>query len=169
MRNLLIAAIFQLGWLACVLSGACQRPLDALVSAAAVTACNLWLQRARPAAGLRLAAGSALVGVGVESVSRAAGAYALTAAPSPAWLCPLWLLALWVMFATLLRGPLAWLSGRYVLSAVLGALFAAPNYLAGARLGAVTMSPDTGYAVAVLSAGWAVALPLLVWLSTEKT
>ena len=169
MRNALIALIFQLGWLACVLSGARERPLDVLVSAAAVTACNLWLQRARPAAGLRLAAWAALVGFGVESASRAAGVYALTAAPSPAWLCPLWLLALWVMFATLLRGPLAWLSGRYVLSAVLGALFAAPNYFAGARLGAVTMSPDAGYAVAVLSVCWAVAMPLLVWLSREKT
>jgi hypothetical protein len=167
MRNALIALIFQLGWLACVLSGARDRPLDALVSAAAVTACNLWLQRARPAAGLRVVAWAALVGLGVESVNRAAGVYALVVAPSPAWLCPLWLLALWVMFSTLLRGPLAWLSGRYVLSAVLGALFAAPNYFAGARLGAVTMSADTGYAVVVLSAGWSVALPLLVWTARE--
>ncbi len=168
MRNVLVAVIFQLGWLACVLSGARDRPLDALVSAAAVTACNLWLQRARPAAGLRLAAWAALVGFGVESVNRAAGVYALTDTPTPAWLCPLWLLALWVMFATLLRGPLAWLSGRYALSAALGALFAAPNYFAGARLGAVTMSPDAAYAAAVLSLGWAAALPLLVWLSTES-
>ena len=78
---------------------------------------------------------------------------------------PVWLLALWAMFATALRGPLAWLSGRYVLSALLGAVFAAPNYFAGARLGAVVINPSGCYSVLVLALSWAAAMPLLVWLA----
>jgi CDP-diglyceride synthetase len=142
MRNAAIAVVLQLGWLTCVLCGARQRPWDALVAAAAVIACNLWLRRERLAAGLRLVALASLVGFGVETVNLLAGVFTLSGAPRVPVLCPVWLLALWAMFATALRGPLAWLSGRYALSALLGALFAAPNYFAGARLGAVVMNPD---------------------------
>lgn len=165
MRNVIIAVVFQLGWLACVLSGARQRPWDALAAAAAVIACNVWLQRGQLAEALRLVAWVTLAGFGVETVNLLLGVFNLIGTPRFPWLCPVWLLALWAMFATTLRGPLAWLSGRYVLSALLGAAFAAPNYYAGARLGAVVLNPDGRYSVAVLILLWAAAMPLLVWLA----
>jgi hypothetical protein len=74
---------------------------------------------------------------------------------------------LWALFATLLRGPFRWLSGRYWLSALLGALFAAPNYFAGARLGAVTFSDNLVYSFCVLALLWALAMPLMVWLARK--
>jgi len=165
MRNAVIAAVFQLGWLACVVSGARQRPWDALAVAAAVIACNLWLQRERLADVLRLVALATLVGFGVETVNLLAGVFTLVGASRFPELCPVWLLALWAMFATILRGPLDWLSGRYALSALLGAAFAAPNYFAGARLGAVVINPDGRYSLTVLVLAWAAAMPLLVWLA----
>jgi hypothetical protein len=60
------------------------------------------------------------------------------------------------------------LSGRYWLSALLGALFAAPNYFAGARLGAVTFSDNLVYSFGVLALLWALAMPLMVWLARES-
>ena len=165
MRNAVIAVVFQLGWLACVLSGARQRPWDALAAAVAVMAINLWLQRGHLAEMLRLVALVTLVGFGVETVNLLSGVFILIGTPRFPWLCPVWLLALWAMFATTLRGPLAWLSGRLLLSALLGAVFAAPNYFAGARLGAVVLNPDGRYSVAVLPLLWAAAMPLLVWLA----
>jgi hypothetical protein len=160
-----MAITFQLGWLVCVLSGAGGEPLTALPAAALVLACNLWLSRQKPAQELRLLAWVTLVGVIVESVNLAAGVFTLTAPGAHTWLCPAWLALLWTQFATLLRCPLAWLAGRYWLGALLGALFAAPNYIAGARLGAVTLNADTLYSIAMLAALWALAMPTLLWLA----
>ena len=165
MRNLSAAVIFQLGWLACVTSGAAGRPQAAVAAAAAVAACNLWLQRQRLAANVRLVAFVTLAGFAIETFHLSAGVFALTGQPKFPWLCPVWLLALWAMFATLLTGPLAWLSRRYALSALLGAAFAAPNYFAGARLGAITLNADRLFSVSALMLSWALAMPAMVWLA----
>lgn len=165
MRNLCMAVIFQLGWFACVVSGARDRPLAALSAATGVVACNLWLQRGRLAAEARLIAWVTLVGFGIETIHLWAGVFALVDPPKYPMLCPVWLVVLWTMFATLLRGPLAWLAGRYALSALLGAAFAVPNYIAGARLGAVVLSSNMLFSVTVLMASWALAMPGLVWLA----
>jgi hypothetical protein len=165
MRNVLMAVAFQLGWFACVLSGARGKVLPALLAAAAALACNLWFTRQRLAEELRLMAWVTLVGFAVETVNLAAGVFTLTAPARHPWLCPVWLALLWTLFATLLRGPLAWLSGRYGLAALLGALLAAPNYFAGARLGAVTMNANRLYSFAVLAALWALAMPVLLGLA----
>ena len=165
MRNLCMAVIFQLGWFACVVSGARDRPLAALSAATGVVACNIWLQRGRLAAEARLIAWVTLAGFGIETIHLWAGVFALVDQPKYPLLCPVWLVVLWTMFATLLRGPLAWLAGRYALSALLGAAFAVPNYIAGARLGAVVLSSNMLFSVTVLMASWALAMPGLVWLA----
>lgn len=165
MRNIVIAMVFQVGWFACVLSGAHGQVLNALAAAAVVVACNLWLTRKRLAQELRLIAWCTLVGLLLETANLATGVFKPVVPSAHPWLCPVWLLLLWTMFATVLRGPLGWLSGRYGLSALLGALFAAPNYVAGARLGAVTLNANGVFSVAMLVVLWALAMPLLVWLA----
>lgn len=148
-----------------MVSGAKGRPLAALAAATAVVACNLWLQRGNLAKELRLIAWVTLAGFVIETFHLLTGVFTLVGQPVCPWLCPFWLIALWTMFATLLRGPLAWLSRRYALSALLGAAFAAPNYIAGARLGAVTLCSSMLFSVTVLMASWAIAMPGLVWLA----
>jgi hypothetical protein len=68
-------------------------------------------------------------------------------------------------FGTTLRGSLSWLVGRYALAAVLGAVAGPLSYLDGAKLGAVTLHPSRAFSIAALAVGWAVVMPLLVWLA----
>lgn len=168
MRDILLMALaFQLGWFGCVLSGARGQFLTALLAASAVLACNLWLSHQGLLRELRLIAWVTLVGFIVESINLVSGVFTLTVPSLHPWLCPVWLLLLWTIFATLLRGPLAWLAGRYWLSACLGALFAAPNYFAGARLGAVILNGSVLFTVLMLALLWALTMPLLVWLARK--
>jgi hypothetical protein len=166
-RNVVMVIAFQLGWFACVLCGARNWLWMALGAAAAVLACNLWFARQELLRELRLIAFVTGVGFVVESVNLVSGVFTLAVPTAHPWLCPLWLLLLWTLFATLLRGPFRWLAGRYWLGALLGALFAAPNYFAGARLGAVTLHGNTLFCVAVLGAVWALAMPLMIWLARK--
>ena len=165
MRNAIIAVTSQFGWFACVWSGAHDRLLTAIAGAAIVIAINLWLQRERLAEELRLIVWVTLIGFVVETIHLMTGVFAVVHPATYPWLCPVWLLLLWPMFATVLHGPLGWLSGRYGLSLFLGAVFAAPNYFAGARLGAVKMNDNTVFCVTVLVVIWAIAMPAMVWLS----
>jgi len=167
MRNVAMAIVFQLGWFACVLNGARGWLMPALAAAAAVLACNLWLARADLMREIRLIAWVTLVGFVVETINLATGVFTLTVPTAHPWLCPVWLVLLWTLFATLLRGPLARLSGHYWLSALLGALFAAPNYFAGARLGAITLHGNIFFCAGLLAVVWAFAMPLMVWLARK--
>ena len=167
MPNILMAITFQLGWFACVLSGARGQGKLALLAAAAVLACNLKLARQPLAGEIRLIIWVTLVGFVVETVNLLAGVFSLTRPHAYPWLCPVWLVLLWTQFATLLRGPFAWLAGRCKLGALLGALFAAPNYMAGARLGAVNLNDDALFSVVMLMALWAATMPFLIWLAQQ--
>jgi hypothetical protein len=59
-----------------------------------------------------------------------------------------------------------WMSGRYLLAALFGAIGGPLSYLAGARLGAMSFI-DTGAAVTALAVGWGLAMPLLMWLAAR--
>jgi Protein of unknown function (DUF2878) len=164
-----MAIAFQIGWFACVLGGAKGEELPtALAVALVMLACNLWLKRQELAQELRLVFSVTVLGFFIETIHLATGVFTLTDPASYPWLCPVWFLLLWALFATLLRGPFKWLAGRYWLSALLGALFAAPNYFAGARLGAVTLHGNMFFCAGVLATVWALAMPLMVWLARES-
>jgi hypothetical protein len=74
---------------------------------------------------------------------------------------PLWMLVLWAQLGSVLREPLRWLHGRKWLAAALGAVGGAASYAAGVRLGACAF-PEARLALAVLAAGWAVIMPMLL-------
>lgn len=72
---------------------------------------------------------------------------------------PAWLVVMWLNLALTLNHSLGWLRGRYALSAAMGAVAGPLAYLAGARLGAVSIELELIPAAAVLGLTWAVALP----------
>jgi hypothetical protein len=164
-RKLLNFALFNAGWFACVLGGAHGRPVAAVAAAGAVIGLNLrWLSADR-ARDLRLCVAAALIGFCVDTVHLGLGVFALIGAPLFPRLCPVWLVALWALFGTTLRGSLNWLAGRYALAALLGAVAGPLSYEGGAALGAVTMHPNRVFRLTALAVGWAVVMPLLVWLA----
>jgi hypothetical protein len=71
---------------------------------------------------------------------------------------PPWLLALWAQFATSFRFSLRAVITRPVRAVLFGAVGGPVAFLAGARLGALTLLPPLPSGLARLSVTWAVAL-----------
>lgn len=165
MRKILNFILFQAGWFACVLGGAHGMPFTAVAAAGAVIGVSLWRFSGDRAGDARLFLAVALTGFCVDTVHLHFGVFSLIGDQRFPHLCPLWLVALWALFGTTLRGSLSWLAGRYGLAAMLGAVAGPLSYLGGAQLGAVTMHPNRFFGIAALAAGWAVVMPLLVWLA----
>ncbi len=168
LSKILNFALFQAGWFACVLAGAHGLPAPAVAAAGGVMAVSLWRFSADRLCDVRLFLTVALIGFCADTVHLRLGVFALVGAPRFPYVCPLWLVALWAMFGTTLRGSLSWLAGRYLLAALLGALAGPLSYLGGAKLGAVTLHPDRVFCIAALAVGWAVMMPLLVWLAQGR-
>ena len=157
--------LFQVVWFVCVLSGKHQRPEIAVAASILMVWVGLRTTGSRPLEMLRLLGAVVVVGFVADSLNLVIGVFALNGTPRYPHVCPLWLAALWAAFGTTLRGPLSWLAGRYWLSAALGSVAGAGSYLAGARLGAVTLNPDWLFSTAVLVVMWAALMPLLIWLA----
>ncbi len=159
LRGLAWFALFQAAWFACVLGAAHGRSGWGVLAVAAVVALTWAASNAR-ADELRLTALALLMGLAWDTALLQLGLLAY-ASPGPLpSLAPLWILALWALFATLLRGPLAWLQGRPLLAAALGAVGGPLSYLAAVRLGAGSF-PDGSRALLVLALGWSVMTPAL--------
>lgn len=165
LRNLLNFALFQAGWFACVLCAAHSMPVAALAAACWVIGLNLWLFSIHRMSDLRVLVAVTLIGFCVDSIHLRLGVFALIGAPHFPHMCPMWLVALWAMLATTLRASLSWLSGRYGLAALLGAVAGPLSYLGGAKLGAAIMNSNRAFSMTALAVGWAVAMPILVWLA----
>jgi hypothetical protein len=150
----------QAGWFACVLGAASGRPL--LGVAAVATLFAIAMAASRDRAGLLLAVAAAVaLGFLVDGSLTLGGILVFPPQAALGWPVPLWMLALWVNFALSLDA-FAWLASRPALAGVVGAAGGAASYLAGARLGAVTLRPDEATALAVVAMLWALAMPLLV-------
>lgn len=80
-----------------------------------------------------------------------------------ATLAPVWVLMLWLQLGPTLRFSLGWLSRRYLLAAVLGALGGPVAFLAGERLGAATWGDPRWLTALSLAAVWGLATPLIVF------
>lgn len=152
-------ALFQAAWFACVLGAASEHSVWGVLAVAAVVALTWAASNARGNE-LRLTALALLMGLAWDTALLQLGLLTY-ASPGPLpVLAPLWILALWALFATLLRGPLAWLQGRPLLAALLGAVGGPLSYLAAVRLGAGSF-PDESRALLALAVGWSVMTPAL--------
>jgi len=163
MPKLLNFALFQLGWLTCVLGGAWQLPWLGTLLATAIVGWHL-LHAARPGSELQLVLMASALGAVWDSLLVAAGLLVYPSGTLLPGTAPHWIVAMWALFATTLNLSLDWLKGRYLLSALAGAAGGPLAFYAGMQLGGVRM-PDPQAALLVLAAGWAVIMPLLVWLA----
>ena len=164
MRKLINFVAFQLGWFAAVLGAAHGRAwagvvVVPLVLALAMFMSNDWKRE------LKLAAGSAVMGLLFDTTMTSLGAFHPVPHVFPKPISPLWMLMLWVNQATALNSCMAWLNSRYALGALFGAIGGPLAYLGGARLGAAAIPTNSG--LLILAAAWALAFPALLKLQTK--
>ncbi|EYC50941.1 hypothetical protein AZ34_07555 [Hylemonella gracilis str. Niagara R] len=159
MRKLINFLIYQTGWLVCVLGAARGWPWAGVVFVLVALAWHL-RQAEDPRAELRLAMIAALVGALWDTLLAATGIVQFTNGVLIEGTAAYWMVALWVLFGMTLNVSLAWLKQHLLGAAILGAVGGPLAYLAGARLGALSL-PDNNLALPLLAIGWALITPLL--------
>ena len=150
-------ALYQAGWFACVLGGASHRPWTGFLIAVILIGVHLTLSLER-SLDVRLVVMATAVGLVVEAVQIATGTYRFSSGTVNDALPPPWLLAMWAQFATTFRFSLRRVIKRPLYAALFGAAGGPIAFLAGERLGAVTLLPPLTQGVLRLSMSWAIAL-----------
>jgi len=151
--------VFQIAWFTCI--GSVARNLSSLGLAVIAIAVGIhFLSVRRRIDAMSLAACSLLVGVIVESILVMTHATRFDRNALAIGIAPLWMIALWALFSTTLNVSMRWLRGKYVLAIVLGAVAGPLSYLAGSKMGALTLPLD--YSLIIIGACWAVAMPVLL-------
>jgi hypothetical protein len=150
---------FQVGWFSSVLGAAHGIPWLGTVIIPLVLAAHLALSPGRKAELLQ-AILAGIIGFCLDSVLITLGVFTPVFWFFPAPFSPPWMVMLWVNFAITLNVSLRRLHGRYLLSALLGAVGGPAAYYGGAGLGAMTAIPDT-VSLIVLAIVWGVVVPAL--------
>ena len=163
MSRLLNFGMFYVGWFACVAGAGRGRVWLGPTVVAALFMGHLLLTRDRVReATLALTIG--LFGFAVDTLQVSVGLYAFTGTHVLPWMCPPWMVALWMLFASTLNSSMAWLAGRHRLAPVLGAVCGPLSYVAGARLGAIELHPNTLVSLAGIAVVWGLVMPALLIL-----
>ncbi len=165
-RLLTDVVCYQLGWFACVLGASHGRAWTGVTAALALVGFHFVLleEPGRRWAELRLLVVVVIVGLAVDGTLSGLGWVRFPEGQPAPFLPPIWMLCLWALFATLLPGALAWLRGRPVLGAALGALGGPLAYLAGQSLGAIGLAAGPVPLVA-LAVAWGLVIPALIALA----
>lgn len=153
----------QVGWWACVAGAAHGYPWVGPLFVAGLVCARLAVSRPK-ARELSLAWTFAMVGFLFDNLLALAGLVRFTGANSA--IPPLWMVALWVLLSLAVRESLSWFWDRPALASSLAAVFGPLAYLAGDRIGAVSLN---GWpSVILLIAGWAGVFPLLLWIAHQE-
>lgn len=170
---------FQAVWLTCALGAASGTNWPGIIAAGMLATWHLATTSDRAREAVVLAA-AGLIGAGAETGLTALGlvSFAATAPPLP---IPTWIVALWIAFATTLPVLNRWIgptSGQrwQWKAAALGFIGGPLAYIAGERLGALTLVPGTAAdagawwgAVLAVAIVWAAAAPTLLALRARTT
>lgn len=153
-------ALYQTGWFACILGAAWGWPATGALIALALTGAHLALSTER-AAESRLVLLALGLGMVVEACQVRSGTYArFTSGVVVAWMSPPWLLLMWAQFATTFRSSLRTVMLVPARAALFGLVGGPIAFVAGERLGAVTLARPLGPGLVRLGVTWGVALAL---------
>ena len=155
--------MFKIGWVACVSLAAAGQPFWATVAVALVVTLHLLSVPVMVKEALLLAA-AAVIGLAWESLLVWSGLLSYPASGEYAPLAPYWIVAMWVLFATTINHGLSWAKKSWYVSALAGIIGGPMAFYGGAAMGAVEFS-HTFTALALIGAGWAVLMPILVLIS----
>ena len=156
-------ALFQVAWLSSVVGGAQHMPWLGPLAVMIALAVHLMFART-PFEEILLAVSCALLGAAFDSMLVAAGWVTYPSGLFSDSLAPYWIITMWMLFATTLNVSMRWMRGRPALAAAFGFYGGPAAYLAGQALGGIVLVNQVA-ALAALAVGWAVMMPLLMWLS----
>lgn len=159
------AAVFQIGWLCCVLAGANHLPWLGTLTALLIVTWHV-SHAPRPRNELLLILSAGVVGAIWDSLLVYAGWLQYPSGTLIQGTAPHWIVAMWLLFATTLNVSLRWLKHRPFLAAAIGAVAGPAAYFSGYKLGGVQI-PELTTAITALALGWAVFMPLLMFLSNR--
>ena len=156
-------AIFDVAWLSSVVGGAREMPW--LGPLAVLVALTFHLRAARNLTEeVLLILSCGIIGAVFDSFLVASGWVTYKAGLFADFLAPFWIITMWMLFATTLNVSMRWLRGKPWLAAVLGLVGGPSTYLTGQKLGGIVLSNQAA-ALAALAIGWAIMMPVLMWLS----
>lgn len=160
-KTLINLALFQIGWLVCVLGGNLYAGAYTLLAlllhqwlvlehwrewklifAVAVVGC-LW-DIVMAQSGVIVYGGGSLAGI------------------------PPWLVCLWLLFATTFMHSLGWLRAYPVIAGLLAAVLGPASYWFGSNLADAELRAPVLMSLAVMAAGWAVLFPLGLWYAAHQ-
>jgi Protein of unknown function (DUF2878) len=154
MFNLYNFAAYQLAWFAVVLGAAWGHAWAGTAVALLVAVVHLRLRR--DPVEIKLLGAAALVGLVVDTALATSGQVQFVS-PWSLPIAPFWMLGLWIAFSTTLNHSLRWLLQRPVVAALGGAVGGPLAYLAGGKLGALSL-PVPATALPSIAALWAAAM-----------
>lgn len=163
MTLILNFAAFQIGWFSSVIGGAQQMPWLGPLAVLIAIAIHFYLAR-RPMQELLLILSCACIGAAFDSLLVASGWVEYKSGLLSESLAPYWIITLWMLFATTLNVSMRWLRGRDALAMVFGLIGGPLSYLAGQKLGGITLVNEPA-ALLALGIGWAAIMPVLLRLS----
>ncbi|MDX2202646.1 MAG: DUF2878 family protein [Hyphomicrobiaceae bacterium] len=160
--------LFQGVWAACALGAAQGRAGIGLAAALGLVLLHVAIAP-RPGRTLATVAAAAVLGFAAETAMVSAGAIKYATAWPDDHAAPAWVIGLWAAFATTSDSARR-LLGAHALgkAALLGLVLAPASYLAGARLGALTLPVPAWSGLVVVAAVWAIAYPLLLALEPRE-
>jgi len=161
------AALFQIVWFACVISGVKNLLWPALISFAVLAAWQLPVKR-RHSTDLKLMLAAIVMGLFFDSLWVQLGFLEYPGNLSFFGLAPIWIIVLWMGFALTINHSLTWMSIHPALPATLGAICGPSSYLAGMKLGAVTYQADIAVVSICLAVAWGFSIWFFVRLSQAK-
>ncbi len=161
-KKLVNFILFQIGWLACVMSAAAGEPLYGLLAVVFILIYHFSTTAARTNEIILLVT-ALLVGTVWDSLLVVTGLLDYDSGVYMTGMAPYWITAMWALFAITLNHCMHWLQGRWVLATLLGAIFGPLAYYAGNNLGAVDVINLNGYLA--LAIGWSVLLPLQLYFA----
>jgi hypothetical protein len=156
---------YQLAWFACVLGAAWDFEWAGVAFALAVTAVHLLLFR--DARELRLVLCAAAMGCIVDTTLMHTHSVEFRST-ALSGVAPFWMVSLWMVFATTLNHSLRWLASRPWAAALAGAVGGPLAYLAGAKLGALSIESPLPAAITFIAFLWAIALGVLCMLNGAR-
>ena len=156
-------AMFEIAWLSSVIGGAQQMPWIGPICVLVAVVLHLRAAR-KPVEEVLLLLACALIGASFDSMLVAAGWVTYKAGLFSIYFAPYWIITMWVLFGTTLNVSMRWLRGKPKLAAFFGFYGGPASYIAGQQLGGIVLTNQVASLLA-LAIGWAVMMPILMWLS----